>query len=90
MTRHETISYRQIGELLSLSSTNILTLEKDKFLNSYFVLVSIYNLAHLRPLTPLFCCLNTIYTNCQIADTEVFILETVYPGGEGGMKCFSC
>ena len=67
---------------------SILNSEKDKFLCSYFVLVSIYNLVHLPPLTPLFCCLNTIYTNCQIADSEVFNLETVLPcregGGEGG------
>ena len=80
MTTHQTISHTTNWKTcLTLKRPDILnSREKDKFLDSYFVLVvSIYNLAHLPALPPLFCCLNTIYTNCQIADTEVFILETV-------------
>ena len=79
MTRQSTISYKQIEKLLSLSTQNIFNSRKRQIpgLLFCFGIDLQFSSPSTSPLTPLFCCLNTIYTNCQIADTEVFILETV-------------
>ena len=82
MTRQSTISYKQIEKLLSLSTQNIFNSRKRQIPGVLFCFG--IDLQFSSPLTPQFWRLNTIYTNCQIADTEVFILQTAYRGSEGG------